>query len=134
MRFYLGSPKLGQVRLMLAQGASPTPSASTDVSSLASQVTAAIQNLPPAAVGQYQTRLAQCQAMVGDGTNLVQIGLASQCLRQLLQDIQSATPVAPPTPAAETFPILPALVAVLGIGGLIWVVGMLDGKSKRKAA
>lgn len=88
-----------------------------------------VKMVPAQAVGSYEQRLKQCQAMVPENPTAAQYYTATKCLQDLYKDIRDgkgAGPVGLPAPAPvsrQEFPMVPVAVAtagLLGLGLVLW--------------
>lgn len=85
-----------------------------------------IKALPASAVGVYDDEMKRCQAMAKEGASASDYYAATQCLRSLYKDIkerkgapEEAPRTSAPSPAKDSFPIVPVAVAGAGIIGLV---------------
>lgn len=117
------SPAYGKEVRLIKYGLAQTSADTSVFNDLVKSITDALKDLPPETLGAYQDRLKNCQGMLGDGKDLVKLGLASECLRKLYLDIKNQKPVPQPgAPSATPFPWVPVIAAGLGVIGLITVL------------
>jgi hypothetical protein len=116
-----GAPAFGrQVRLVLGQDLT---SATDLLKSLGEEIAALMKDLPPDAAGTYSNRLKACQDMAGDGTDILKLGIAAECMRKLYQEMKTAHPASPAVlPAPDMFPYVPVAIAAVGAAVLLAVV------------
>lgn len=111
---------LGQAAASTDQGA--LSDAQAAFNSLTASISSAIQGLPAASVGIYQSRLQACKNLMGDGSDIILVGAASDCLKKLYDDIQKAKPLSPALGPMDNFPYIPVVVGALGVGALVMVL------------
>lgn len=120
-------PAFGRPLKLLGMGqAATTPAPSGDTADvfqgLVKDISDLIKDLPADSLGVYKTRLTSCQNLLGDGTDLVKLGVASECLRVLYEDIKKQRATLPAVVAPAPFPYVPVAIAAAGVIGLIAVL------------
>lgn len=131
-----GAPAFGREVRLVSMGQTDQTQPATDQAAsifkgLVDDIGILIKDLPPDALGVYGDRLKACQAMVGEGTDLIKLGIAAECLRKLYADLKKVKPASPPPPAGAGFPYIPVAIASVGLIGLIAVIALVKkGKAK----
>lgn len=134
-----GAPAFGrEVRLVAGKGIGQTDQtqpatdqAASIFKGLVEDIGILIKDLPSESLGVYKDRLKSCQDIVGDGADLIKLGIAAECLRKLYEDLKKAKPATPRPAASSGFPYVPVAVAAVGLIGLVAVIAVVSkGKAK----
>lgn len=121
---------LGQDQTITPPPATTTPSSGSagDLLNVSKDIESLLKQVPPEALGTYQTQYKQCQDMLDKG-GLVGLASGGKCLYDLYEKLKDVIKNKKPTPTPSpfpyfapqsSFPVVPVVLVVAGSIALIY--------------